>query len=43
MGGSSIIGSVPYVDNPADILTKAVSGGQNWNHVIRLLLPDVCD
>jgi hypothetical protein len=25
--GESIIGHVPYVDNPADICTKVVAGG----------------
>jgi hypothetical protein len=41
--GESIIGHVPSVDNPADICTKVVPGGQKWNHLIRLLLHDLCD
>jgi hypothetical protein len=41
--GESIIGHVPYVDNPADICTNVVAGGQKRNHLIRLLLPDLCD
>jgi hypothetical protein len=41
--GESIIGHVPSVDNPADICTKVVSGGQKRNHLIRLLLHDLCD
>jgi hypothetical protein len=41
--GASIIGHVPSVDNPADICTKVVPGGQKWNHLIRLLLHDLCD
>jgi hypothetical protein len=41
--GESIIGHVPSVDNPADICTKVVTGGQKWNHLIRLLLHDLCD
>jgi hypothetical protein len=41
--GESIIGHVPSVDNPADICTKVVSGGQNRNHLICLLLHDLCD
>jgi hypothetical protein len=41
--GESIIGHVPYVDNPADICTKVVPGGQKRNHLIRLLLHDLCD
>jgi hypothetical protein len=28
----SIIGHVPSVDNPADICTKVVPGGQKWNY-----------
>jgi hypothetical protein len=38
----SIIGHVPSVDNPADICTKLVPGGQKRNHLIRLLLNDLC-
>jgi hypothetical protein len=41
--GESIIGHVPSVDNPADTCTKVVSGGQKRNHLIRLLLHDLCD
>jgi hypothetical protein len=41
--GESLIGHVPYVDNPADICTKVVPGGQKRNHLIRLLLHDLCD
>jgi hypothetical protein len=41
--GESIIGHVPYVDNPADICTKVVPGGQKRNNLIRLLLHDLCD
>jgi hypothetical protein len=41
--GELIIGHVPSVDNPADICTKVVTGGQKWNHLIRLLLRDLCD
>jgi hypothetical protein len=40
--GESIIGHVPSVDNPADIHTKVVSGGQKRNHLICLLLHDLC-
>jgi hypothetical protein len=39
----SIIVHVPYVDNPADICTKVVMGGQKLNHLICLLLYDMCD
>jgi hypothetical protein len=41
--GESIIGHVPYVDNPADIFTKVVPGGHTRNHLIRLLLHDLFD
>jgi hypothetical protein len=41
--GESIIGHVPSVDNPADICTKVVPGGQKRNRLIRLLLHDLCD
>jgi hypothetical protein len=41
--GEQIIGHVPSVDTPADICTKVVPGGQQWNHLIRLLLHDLCD
>jgi hypothetical protein len=39
----SIIGHVPSVNNPADICTKAVSGGQRRDHLIGLLLHDLVD
>jgi hypothetical protein len=41
--GESNIGHMPSVDNPADICTKVVAGGQKQNHSIRLLLHDLCD
>jgi hypothetical protein len=41
--GESIIGHVPSVDNPADICTKVVTGGQKRNHLIHLLLHYLCD
>jgi hypothetical protein len=41
--GESIIVHVPSVDNPADICTKVVPGGQKRNHLIRPLLHDLCD
>jgi hypothetical protein len=39
--GESIIGHVPSVDNPADICTKVVPGGEKRNHLIRILLHDL--
>jgi hypothetical protein len=41
--GESIIGNIPYVHNPADICTKAVSGGQKRDHLIGVLLHDIVD
>jgi hypothetical protein len=41
--GESIIGHVPSVDNPTDICTKVLPGGQKRYHLIRLLLHDLCD
>jgi hypothetical protein len=41
--GESIIGHVPSVDNPADMCTKVVPGGKKRNHLICLLLHDLCD
>jgi hypothetical protein len=41
--GESSIGHVSSVDNPADICTKVVPGVQKRNHLIRLLLHDLCD
>jgi hypothetical protein len=41
--GDSIIGHVPSVDNPTDICTKVVAGGQKRNHLIRLILHDLYD
>ena len=41
--GESIIGHLPSVDNPAYICTKVVPGGQKRDHLIRLLLHDLCD
>jgi hypothetical protein len=34
--GESIIGCVPSIDNPDEICTKVVPGGQKRNHLIRL-------
>jgi hypothetical protein len=39
----SISGHVPSVENTANICTKVVPGGQKRNHLIRLLLHDLCD
>jgi hypothetical protein len=39
----SILGHVPCVENPSDICTKVVPGRQKPNHLICLLLHDLCD
>jgi hypothetical protein len=41
--GESIICHIPSVNNPADICTKAVPGGQKRDHLIVLLLHDIVD
>jgi hypothetical protein len=41
--GESIIGHVPFANNPADICTKAVPGGQKRDNLIGLLLRDIVD
>jgi hypothetical protein len=41
--GESIIGRVPSVNNPVDIHTKAVPGGQKRDHLIGLLLHGLVD
>jgi hypothetical protein len=41
--GECITGHVASVDNPADIATKVIPGGQNRSHLIRLLLYDLAD
>jgi hypothetical protein len=41
--GESIIGHIPSVNNPTDICTKAVPGGQKRDHLIGLLLHDIVD
>jgi hypothetical protein len=41
--GESIIGHIPSVNNPADICTKAVPGGQKRDHLIGFLLHDIVD
>jgi hypothetical protein len=41
--GESIIGHVPSVDNPAEIFTKVIPGGQKRSHLIHILLHDLCE
>jgi hypothetical protein len=39
--GESIIGHIPSMNNPADMCTRAVPGGQKRDHLIGLLLHDI--
>jgi hypothetical protein len=39
----SIIAHIPSVENPADICTKILQGGEKRNHLIRKVLSDICD
>jgi hypothetical protein len=39
--GESIIGHIHSVNNPADICTKALTGGQKRDHLIGLLQHDI--
>jgi hypothetical protein len=41
--GESITDHIPYVNNPSDICTKAVPGGQKRDHLIGLLLHNIVD
>jgi hypothetical protein len=42
--GESLIGHVPSIDNPDEIFTKVVPGGQKrYHYLILLLLHDLCD
>jgi hypothetical protein len=41
--GESIIGHVLSVNNPADICTRSVPGGQKCDHLIGLFLHDIVD
>ena len=35
--------NVKIYENPADNATKVLSGGQKQDHLIRLILYDICD
>jgi hypothetical protein len=41
--GECLTGHVASVDNPADIATKLIPGGQKRDHLIRLVLYDLAD
>jgi hypothetical protein len=39
----SLMGHISTHDNPADICTKLIPGGMKRNHLIGLVLYDICD
>ena len=41
--GEIMITNVPTLDNPADLCTKVISGGQKRNHLVSLTLYDIVD
>jgi hypothetical protein len=41
--GECLIGHVPTHDNPADICTKIIPGGQKRDHLVGLILYDIAD
>jgi hypothetical protein len=41
--GECLIGHVPTKDNPADLATKLVAGGQKRGHLVGKLLHDIAD
>jgi len=41
--GESLTGHVPTHDNPADICTKLIPGGMKRDHLVGLILYDICD
>ena len=41
--GECLVGHVPTNDNPADICTKIIPGGQKHDHLVGLILYDIVD
>jgi len=41
--GECLTGHIASMDNPADICTKIIPGGQKRNHLFRLILYDIAD
>jgi hypothetical protein len=39
----SLTGHIPTAENPADLATKVLGGGQKRNHLVSKLLYDICD
>ena len=41
--GESLTGHIPSGNNPADLCTKVIPGGQKRNHLLGLVLYDIAD
>ena len=41
--GECLTGHIKTHENPADIAIKVLPGGQKQDHLIRLILYDICD
>ena len=41
--GESLTGHIPTAENPADLATKVIAGGQKRDHLVSKLLFDICD
>ena len=41
--GESLTAHIPTNENPADLATKVISGGQKHDHLVSKLLFDICD
>ena len=41
--GELLTGHVRTYENPTDILTKVVGGGQNWKNLVQMYLYDIHD
>jgi hypothetical protein len=41
--GKSLMGHLPMNDNPVDLATKLIPGGIKQDHLVSLVLHDICD
>ena len=41
--GESLTGHVKMAENPTDLATKVISGGQKRDHLVQMLLYDIAD
>jgi hypothetical protein len=41
--GECLTGHVRSIDNPADICTKIIPGGQKRDHLVGMILYNICD